>query len=237
MNPRFRDLWLIPLVVSVIGGIVVGIPLMVYAAWYSEHAPHSLVDWASVREALAAPIPTWTVLALGLLPMVLIFFIARIRKRMGDLIQTNTRLQADVARLRNPEPKIHVVWDPNQTFWHRGAIGQEPAMQIGGWALISSSDTTETLILRNGHIEGTTPRGMLPDIVIEPGIAKDDMIMMFVTPVIEHDETKPVTAKVVLEDQKNRKYVLPPHAFRGTPRPVQEAVKGDGRDSTKPAVT
>lgn len=115
-------------------------------------------------------------------------------------------------------PKLHVSWDRQQCFWHKGAVGLVPAMQIVGWAVVSSSDTDERIILREAYVKGTRPVISALDIVVEPGKAVKTQISTFVQPVIL-DENAPLRTRVIIRDHQNREYVTPENIFRATPTP------------------
>jgi hypothetical protein len=118
-----------------------------------------------------------------------------------------------------PGPKLHVSWDRGQCLWHKGSVAGKPAMQIMGSALISSADTTETLIIREAYIKGTEPlMNLLGDLVIEPGQVYSSRICTFVGPVIIGD-VEPLNARLILVDHKNRKFVTARTTFRPTPVP------------------
>jgi hypothetical protein len=126
-----------------------------------------------------------------------------------------------------PSAKLHISWDRSQCLWHKADSGGEPAMQIMGWALISSADTVETLIIREAYIKGCEPiMNLIGDLIIEPGQVYRRQICTFVQPVIL-DETKPLVARLILVDHKNRKFVTPRMTFRATPAPNQ--VTADNR--------
>lgn len=135
------------------------------------------------------------------------------------LKQKNAGLEAKVEELKGPQPKLHGIWNPAQSFWHMGSSGDKPAMQIGGWITLSTSNTNETLYLLTASIDGVQSTLRI-DVKVEANRVQDCMVMAFFVPPLETDDKKPFTATIVVEDHKNRKYELPRTTFRATPPPL-----------------
>jgi hypothetical protein len=230
MNQKFKELWLIPIVPGIIAGIIVGVPFMVWGAWYSGVKLHSLfsLDW--FKAVLTAPLPMWLFLVLLLVVVAIVPRLVRrireLKEEVGKRGKEHLALQehikqkgvehlAEIAALTKPQPKLHGVWNPVQTLWHMGTKAGKPAMQIVGWINLSTSDTNEILYLLAAYIEERRA-DIFMDLKVEPQVLQDCQVVCFFEPPLETDPSVPFTATIVVEDHKNRKYELPRQTFRPT---------------------
>lgn len=173
MNQKFKELWVIPVVPGIISGIIVGVPFMVWGAWYSGVKLHSLFSFDWFEAVLTAPLPMWIVLGF-LLAVVAIVprLVSRnraLKLEVGERGKENLSLLeqmkqndgkhlAEIADLMKPQPKLHAVWNSAQVFWHLGRRGTEPMMQIGGWANLSLSDLEAMVSSGSGATSMNPPR-------------------------------------------------------------------------------
>jgi hypothetical protein len=89
-------------------------------------------------------------------------------------------------------------------------------MQIGGWIDLTSSNTEDVLFLLAAYI-GEHRSQIFLDVEVKPNIVNRCMVMLFMVPPLETDATKSYDATIVVEDQYNRKFALPPQQFWATP--------------------
>lgn len=235
MNQKFKELWLIPIVPGIISGIVVGVPFMVWGAWYSGVKLHSLfsLDWFNA--VLTAPLPMWIVLALLLGVAAIVPRLMRRNRKLKfeveecgkenlalleQMKQQGEKHLAEIEALEKPQPKLHAVWNQAQTLWHMGSKAGKPAMQIAGWIKLSSSDTDEILYLLAAYVNDHRA-DIFMDVKVEPGVLQDCQLVCFFEPPLETDPNVPFTATIAIEDHKNRKYELPRQTFRPTPPATQ----------------
>jgi hypothetical protein len=237
MPQNFKERWGIPIIQNVIGGVIVGIPFMVWAAWYSGVKLHAIFSVAWFKAVLTAPVQVWLVF---ILLTVGGFFVALYRRSLIALreeraqialfieeadtvkaqIETSrTEHAVEIKALKNNEPKLHGVWNNAQTFWAMGSKGNEPIMQIGGWINLTSSKTTAMIYVLNAYINGQRSEMFMP-VEVRPNVVNERMLMLFMLPPLTTDLAEPFTATLVLEDQYNRKFEMPEHTFRATNRPV-----------------
>jgi hypothetical protein len=110
-------------------------------------------------------------------------------------------------------PKVHVSWEPSQTLWSRAFHGTEQLLQLVGWAVVTSSDTKETLLIRSAYIKGTKPVTSTLDVVVPPERPARVQITTILRPFIAK-ENKDLKVQLILVDHKNREYKLQKTTFR-----------------------
>lgn len=236
MDQRTKDLWIIPVVVGVVTGMFTGAVCMVWGAWYTGvklHAPFSISWFTTIFYARVA-------LGVMIFPILLCAMLAGLYRRQAllrsaeqirnaslllersslesKIEQERTEHAAHLAALQSSEPRLHAVWNSSQTFWHKGRRGDQPMMQIGGWVTLTSSNTDETLYLLSAFVEGVLSKIRI-NVTVQPNVVQDCMVVAYIVPPLQEDETKEFVATIVVEDQKNRRYPLPRHTFRATPGP------------------
>jgi membrane protein implicated in regulation of membrane protease activity len=227
MNQRTKDLWVIPIVISLATGIVLGAIFMFLGPWLTGTSIHPSFSLRWLKLALFVFLPVWVTLVVLLVTVILAGLFLRQRARTAEeterrkhledqIAKLNQEHEAEIEKLNSKEPRLHGVWNNSQTFWHLGRKGQEPMMQIGGWIDLTSSNTDEVIYLLAAYIDGQRS-DILMDVAVKPNIVNHDQVMLFMVPPLETDATKPFTATVVVEDQYNRKHQLPVHTFPSTP--------------------
>ena len=125
-----------------------------------------------------------------------------------------------VVRARRPsQPKLHVSWERIACIWALGKFGDTPMMQIQGQAVISSSNTDDRIILREGYVKGTKPLMNLADAIqVVSGQPLPCRIITFVAPVIRKPN-EDLEAELILVDHKGRKYKTEKTTFKsGNPQ-------------------
>lgn len=247
MKQRTKDIYLIPSCIG-IGLLLVGLPL---SAWYTKQPVRTIVTWTGIKGILFAKVYAWADIFLLLLAVVLLYLFYRLRQTTNVLRtesasrhQTNLKLaehiqqmtkehKAEVEQLKAGKAKIHVAWNKMQSFWGLGRVGNEPCIQIGGWAHISASDTNEEIIITDAYIEGTESR-VTPPVKIHPNFVGYKQLFTYVSPVIAK-AGQPLKTKLILVDHKNRKYVLDEHTFRfiGSQQQIDEALEA-GKEEPPP---
>lgn len=123
------------------------------------------------------------------------------------------RLEQQVVELTRAGPRIHGVWKSSQTFWHLGRRGMEEVMQIGGRIHLTSSNTDQVLHLLAAYIDGKRLDFSEP-VSVRPDLIEDEQVVLYISPPLESDVTRPFTATIVLEDHENRMHTLPTHTFQ-----------------------
>jgi hypothetical protein len=139
---------------------------------------------------------------------------------------------AEIEKLKAKEPKLHGVWNQSQAFWHMGRQGETPAMQIGGWIDLTSSNTNEVIVLLAAYIGGHRSQ-IFFGVEVKPNVVNRCQVMLFMVPPLETDETKPYDATIVVEDQYNRKFSLPLQQFRATPGQTPVPTSAPGKPAPK----
>lgn len=200
---------------------------MLWGAWYTGVKWHSPFSMYWLKVVLGAPIPVWFTL-----PIIIAALIAAwkgytaYRLWKGNSIS----LEKTLADLRNNEPKLHGIWNNTQTFWTMGRYGNAPMMQIGGWIQLTSSNTKDVLHLLAAYINDKRSQVFM-QAPVEPYHVNRVQVVLYMVPPLTTDATKPFTATIVVEDQLNRRYLLPAHEFRPipagqTPSPQPNVEKG-----------
>jgi hypothetical protein len=233
MNSKIKELWVIPIIIA-----AVFMFLSLRIAGTPIHAPFSL------RSALSTPLPMWVTLAVLAAATVItrLFFRQRAQlvSAIGSLESAENRIAkrneehvAEIEKLTAKEPRLHGVWNQSQTLWHMGRQGEAPAMQIVGWIDLTSSNTKEVMFLLAAYI-GERRSQIFMDVEVKPNVVNRCMVMLFMVPPLEMDDTMPYDATIVVEDQYNRKFSLPFQRFRATPEqtafPISVPVKPAPRD-------
>jgi hypothetical protein len=113
-----------------------------------------------------------------------------------------------------------------------GRQGEAPAMQIGGWIDLTTSNTKEVVFLLAAYI-GEHRSQIFVEVEVKPNVVNRCMVMLFIVPPLETDATKPFDATIVVEDQYNRKFSLPLHRFRATPGQTQLPTSVPGKPAPK----
>jgi hypothetical protein len=230
-----RDVVLVPILIAFL--------FMIWGAWYTGvkwHSPLS-VEW--FKTVLAASIPLWfflITLIVGTLGTLKAIKSEKQRNilavRCSQLESTadeNSNLKSTNEQLRNAvegledrlakaqsnQPLLHGVWKTSQTFWHLGRKDAQPIMQIGGWITLTTSRTPQPLQILAAYIDGHRAELFLP-VTVPPFRTYDRQVVLLMLPPLEIDATKPFTATIVLEDQRNVLHELPRHEFRATPPPA-----------------
>lgn len=227
MNQRTRDLWVVPIIISLATGIVLETIFTFLGLWLEGTPIHPSFSLRWLKLALFVSLPVWVTLVVLLVTVILAGLLLRQRARTAEetegkshledqVAKLNHEYEAQIEKLNSKEPRLHGVWNNGQTFWHLGRKGQEPMMQIGGWIDLTSSNTDEVIYLLAAYIDGARS-DIFTDVAVKPNIVNHDQVMLFMVPPLEADATKSFTATVVVEDQYNRKYELPVHTFRATP--------------------
>ena len=200
---------------------------MFLGLWLAGTPINASFSIAWIKVALYASLPVWVTLVVLAVATIITGLFFRQRARTSE--ERAQRVHADkqiatlsgehaveIEKLKANEPRLHGVWNQSQAFWHMGRQGETPAMQIGGWIDLTSSNTKEVIFLLAAHI-GEHRSQIFPDVEVRPNVVNRCMVMLFMVPPLETDATKPYEATIVVEDQYNRRFSLPPQRFRPTP--------------------
>lgn len=185
--------------------------------WYTKQPTRSIGNAERLKLVVFAAIPAWLVMLLVAIAVWVGMTAYLQRGRIRNLKKCVAEWEGNASKA--VVSQLHVAWTPNQTLWCVGSIAGEPAMQIIGWAHFSQSDATESIILSRAYLEGTEGRLSLDIRVPARGVV-NRQLQTFVIPVIGR-EGEPLTASLIIEDHKNRKYRLEPHTFRYAGAPIE----------------
>jgi hypothetical protein len=232
MDQKTKELWVIPTIVALVTGIPIAAVFMFLTAWATGVPIHNPLTLSWVKPALFAQLPVWATLIVVAVAAVIAGMYFRQRARTADEKGQKAALRLErefaedqLAKLQADAPKLHVAWNTAQTFWSLGQVGPDRAMQIGGWAHISSSNTKEPLIITNAFLEGTEGRAMLP-VNVPPGRLVYTQFMAFCSPVLAKPG-QPFKTRLIATDHQNRRYVLEENTFRwiGSQKQIDEALE------------
>lgn len=234
MNPRTRELWVIPTVISLATGILVSAGFLLLGLRLAGTPVHLSFSLGWLKVALFASFPVWVTLLVLLATILMTGLFLRQRARTAEetkqkssALEELTRHENQIARLnrehaaemealRAKEPRLHGVWNTNQTFWALGRKGPEPMMQIVGWIDLTSSNTEEVIYLLAAYIDGQRS-DIFMDVAVKPHQVNRSQVGLYMVPPLATDTAQPFPAIIVVEDQYNRKHALPAHTFRGVP--------------------
>lgn len=234
MNPKTKELWVIPIIIALATGIPLGAVFMFLGLWLAGTPINTFFSLEWMKAALSASLPVWVTLAVlaGATIVTGLFFRQRAKNveekaervsaihsldsAENRIAKLNEEHAAEIEKLRAKEPRLHGIWNQSQAFWHMGRHGEEPAMQIGGWIDLTSSNTKEVMFLLAAYI-GKRRSEMFMDVEVKPNVVNRCMVILYMVPPLETDAAKPYDAMIVVEDQYNRKFSLPLQRFRATP--------------------
>jgi membrane protein implicated in regulation of membrane protease activity len=234
MNPKTKELWVIPTVIALATGIPLAAGFMFLSLWLAGTPITASFSLEWIKVALTTSLPMWVTLAVLAVATIITGMFFRQRAKTAEetaqrvsathslestenrIAKLNEEHAAEIAKLKAKEPRLHGVWNQSQALWHMGRQGEAPAMQIGGWIDLTSSNTKEVMFLLAGYI-GERRSQMFMDVEVKPNVVNRCMVMLFMVPPLETDATKPYDATIVVEDQYNRKFSLPLQRFRPTP--------------------
>ena len=228
MNPKTKELWVIPTIIA----LATGIPLAFFSLWIAGSPINPSFSLRWMKMALYASLPVWFTLVVLALATIITGLFFRQRARTSDERAQRVHAAAEVEKLKANEPRLHGVWNQSQAFWHMGRQGEAPAMQIGGWIDLTSSNTEEVMFLLAAYI-GEHRSQIFPDVEVRPSVVNRCMVMLFMVPPLETDVTKLYEATIVVEDQYNRRFTLPLQRFRPTPRQTPFPTSVPGKPAAK----
>jgi len=233
MNPKSKELWVIPTIIALATGIPLGAGFMFLSLWLAGTPINASFSLEWIKAALSTSLPMWVTLAVLAVATIItgLFFrqraktaqqraqwvsaICTLESAENRITKLNEEHAAEIEKLKAKEPRLHGVWNQSQAFWHMGRQGETPAMQIGGWIDLTSSNSKEVMFLLAAYI-GERRSQMFMDVEVKPNVVNRCMVMLFMVPPLETDATRPYDATIVVEDQYNRKFSLPLQRFRAT---------------------
>lgn len=220
MNQKTKESWVIPSIVALATGLPLGILFMFLGLWLAGTPIHASFSFDWVKIVLSTALPTWVTLVVVAVAAILMGIFLRQRAKTAEQKALNEEFTVEIETLKTKEPRLHGVWNQSQAFWHMGRHGEAPAMQIGGWIDLTSSNTKEVMFLLAAYISERRSQ-MFTDVEVKPNVVNRCMVMLFMVPPLETDAMKPYDATIVVEDQYNRKFSLPLQRFRATPGQTQ----------------
>jgi hypothetical protein len=234
MNPKTKELWVIPTIVAFATGIPLGAGFMFLGLWFAGTPIHASFSLEWIKLALSTSLPVWVTLTVLAVAAIIAGLFFRQRARTDEeraqrvsairsighaetqIDKLNEEHASEIEKLKEKEPKLHGVWNQSQAFWHLGRQGEAPMMQIGGWIDLTSSNTKDVLFLLAGYICERRSQ-IFMDVEVKPNVVNRCMVMLFMIPPLETDTAKSYDATIVVEDQYNRRFSLPLQRFRATP--------------------
>jgi hypothetical protein len=224
----FRDVILIPSIITITGGL----GFMIWGAWYSGVKLHSPFSGTWFKAVLTAPVPVWIVL-IGVAVTAAIFVLYR--SALASLAEKQAaneraREEADIAQaqimnirrnheaestsLRRPEPRLEAVWE--ESYWGDDTVEGEPAIYLSGWAFLSMHNGPSACVIVQASVNGSEAVSIPP--IHLGGRSELKQFFTNVTPPIGTRE-EPLQATIKLIDSRNRHYVLPERTFRWSDSP------------------
>lgn len=232
MDQKIKELWIIPIIIAVSVGLVLGLMFMIWGAWYSGIQLHSPLSFVWLSAVFTTQIPMWFLLlivAFGSLVLGLYRRqIARTRfetnrnvalegaiKQLGENQQElNERHAAEIRRLSSPEPVLHMSWQGTSHWWWV-ELGAQPIIRIGGDVLATVDNIKETVTLTNVRIEGAEFVGNLMPFKIEPGETIEKYLSLPFRG-LSPEPNRPLTVKLLFEDLKGRIFEIRPVTFHAS---------------------
>lgn len=109
--------------------------------------------------------------------------------------------------------ELHVVWEPENCGWGRGAIGAEPAMQIVAQGVFTATGPNALQITR-AYFKGTRCRmGPVGSLIVPAHHTVHGDLMFFVQPVVG-TQGSVFRGRLILVDQYNRHHKTEAIDFR-----------------------
>ena len=192
MNQHTKDVYVIPSVITVVGGLL----LIPVAAWFTNVPMRTVVTFAGIKNLWFAPVSAWVAFMFFVAAVFVVYLYRRSRTELRDEEQRTARLreevgivqdqiklirrdhEAELAALKSKEPKLHGIWIPTQAYWAYGAHGTQAATQVVGWIDMSSSNTKENIFLLAGYINGRRAQ-IFGDLTVRPGVVNKSQVFLF----------------------------------------------------------
>jgi hypothetical protein len=230
MNPKTKELWVIPTIIALATGISLGAAFMFLGPWLAGTPIHASFSLKWIKVALFISLPMWVTLTVLAVAAIITGFFFRQRARTTEeraqcvsavhslknaenrTVKLKEEHAVEIEKLKAKDPRLHAVWNQLQVFWTLAKRGETPIMQIGGWVDLTTSNTNEVMFLLAAYI-GEHRSQIFADVEVKPSVVNRRMVVLFVAPPLETDATKPYDATIVVEDQYNRKFSLPLQRF------------------------
>lgn len=239
MNPKTKELWVIPTIIALATGISLGFGFMFLSLRLAGTPIHASFSLGWIKVVLSTSLPVWVTLTVLAVATIITGLFFRQRARTAEegakLVSATHSLQehaAEIEKLKAKETKLHGVWNQSQAFWHMGRQGEAPMMQIGGEIDLTSSNTKDVMFLLAAYI-GEHRSQIFMDVEVKPNVVNRCTLMLYMVPPLEMDATKQYEATIVVEDQYNRKFPLPHQRFRATPGPTPLPTSLPGKPAPK----
>jgi hypothetical protein len=161
MNPKTKELWVIPIIIALATGVPLGVGFMFLSLWLEGTPVNATFSLEWITEVLSTSLPMWVALAVLAVASVITGLFFRQRAKTGQeraqwvsaihslelaedrIAKLNEEHAAQIEKLKAKDPRLHGVWNQLQAFWHMGRHGEALAMQIGGWIDLTSSNTED----------------------------------------------------------------------------------------------
>lgn len=230
MNQRIKDLWVIPGIVSVITGLILGTLFMVWGASYSGAPLHSPVPLGWFGGVFSAKVPAWSVgVALFILSLTVgMYFkqVERVRlanshaaaqqatlKRCSESMQDmQARHVEELNRLRAPEPVLHASWS-RDSWWTVEQGKREKMVCIGGTVTLQIDNIRETVTIVGVRIEGAELVSEFENFQIRQGVPAERWLSLSFRG-LEATPGEPLSVVIQFEDLKGRAFTTRPATFR-----------------------
>jgi hypothetical protein len=232
MDKKIKELWVVPLIIALATGIPLGVLFTLLGLWLAGTPIHASFSINWLEAVLSTTLPVWVTLVVVAVATLLMGLYSRQRAKTAEQKALKGEYKTEIEKRKTKEPRLHAIWNQQQVYWTLAKQGETPLMQIGGWIDLTSSNTHEVLFLLAAYI-GEHRSQIFTEIEVKPNEVNRRMVMLFIAPLRELDDTKPYNATIVVEDQYNRRFSLPPHRFPAVAGPISFPTSGPEKSAPK----
>jgi hypothetical protein len=235
MDQRIKEQWVIPSIIALGVGSVLGVLFMVWGAWYTGIKLHALFSPAWVETIISVRLPMWVTLLTCAIGAV-IFGMYRsqavrveneksqkaalrheLKSAESQLEKANAEHAYELDKLKNPCPVLHMSWY-GTSGWIWSGYETESVLSIQGDVTITMDNIQDKVTFISVHLEGAEYIGNFEPFKIDVGeTTTRSMILNFrgLHPEID----RPLTVQLTFEDLKGKVYPTKPESFSALPTP------------------
>jgi len=220
MHEDLKDRWGIPIAQNIIGGAIVGIPLIFLTAWMTGVPIKSVITLAGLKNVLFAPTPAWVLLiSVFGFGVALVKYVRNAGERHRRVLALESAADAleanhakELQKWKKPPARVEVVWTPGTCWWGKDMVNGEEGIYLRGMVHISTKDVHVDVTLIQAQVNGNAPTEFGPLFIRHGGIEEIELFLDTAPPLGKETET--LAAQITFIDNRNRRYTIPEHTFR-----------------------
>jgi hypothetical protein len=230
VNQKTKELWVIPAIVAIVTGILLGTLFMFLGPWLAGTPIHVSLSFAWMTAELSARLPIWVTLCVIVAAAVAVGLFIRQRARTAEekaqrvalfhsLEHSEVELEKlkeahamEIQKLKQTPPIIEVVWTPGTCWWGKDLVNGEERIYLRGMVHLSTRNVRVDLTLVQAQVNENAP-GEFGPLFVRLGRVLDIELFVETAPPIGR-ETEDLMAQITFIDNRNRRYTIPEQVFR-----------------------